>query len=29
MRGAVAGKRFAVALEVDPFAKKRVLDALP
>jgi LmbE family N-acetylglucosaminyl deacetylase len=29
VRGAVAGKRFAVALEVDPFAKKRVLDALP
>jgi hypothetical protein len=27
--GAIAGKRFAVALEVDPFAKKRVLDALP
>ncbi len=29
VRGAVAGKRFAVAFEVDPFAKKRVLDALP
>ena len=29
VRGALAGKRFAVALEVDPFAKKRVLDALP
>jgi len=29
LRGAVAGKRFAVALEVDPFAKKRVLDSLP
>jgi LmbE family N-acetylglucosaminyl deacetylase len=29
VRGAVAGRRFAVALEVDPFAKKRVLDALP
>jgi LmbE family N-acetylglucosaminyl deacetylase len=29
VRGAVAGKRFAVALEVDPFAKKRILDALP
>ncbi|HSD66106.1 MAG TPA: PIG-L family deacetylase [Vicinamibacteria bacterium] len=29
VRGAVAGKRFAVGLEVDPFAKKRVLDALP
>lgn len=29
VRGAVAGKRFAVALEVDPFAKRRVLDALP
>ena len=29
VRGAVAGKRFAVALEVDPFAKKRVLDVLP
>jgi len=29
VRGAVAGKRFAVSLEVDPFAKKRVLDALP
>jgi hypothetical protein len=29
VRGAAAGKRFAAALEVDPFAKKRVLDALP
>jgi LmbE family N-acetylglucosaminyl deacetylase len=29
VRGAVAGKRFAVAFDVDPFAKKRVLDALP
>ena len=29
VRGALAGKRFAVALEVDPFAKKRVLEALP
>jgi LmbE family N-acetylglucosaminyl deacetylase len=29
VRGAVAGKRFAVALEVDPFAKRRILDALP
>jgi LmbE family N-acetylglucosaminyl deacetylase len=29
VRGAVAGKRFAVALEVDPSAKNRVLDALP
>jgi len=29
VRGAVAGKRFAVALEVDAFAKKRVLDTLP
>jgi N-acetylglucosamine malate deacetylase 1 len=29
VRGAVAGKRFAVALEADPFAKKRVLDTLP
>ena len=29
VRGAVAGKRFAVALEVDAFAKKRVLDSLP
>jgi LmbE family N-acetylglucosaminyl deacetylase len=29
VRGAGAGKRFAVALEVDPFAKRRVLDALP
>lgn len=29
VRGAVAGKRFAVALEVDAFAKRRVLDSLP
>jgi LmbE family N-acetylglucosaminyl deacetylase len=29
VRGALAGKRFAVALEVDPSAKKRVLDTLP
>jgi N-acetylglucosamine malate deacetylase 1 len=29
VRGALAGKRFAVAFEVDPFARKRVLDALP
>jgi hypothetical protein len=29
VRGALAGRRFAVALDVDPFAKKRVLDALP
>jgi hypothetical protein len=29
VRGAVAGKRFAVSLEVDAFAKKRVLDSLP
>jgi N-acetylglucosamine malate deacetylase 1 len=29
VRGAGAGKRFAVALEVDPFAKRRILDALP
>jgi LmbE family N-acetylglucosaminyl deacetylase len=29
VRGAVGGKRFAVALDVDAFAKKRVLDALP
>jgi LmbE family N-acetylglucosaminyl deacetylase len=29
VRGAVAGKRFAIALEVDSFAKKRVLDTLP
>jgi LmbE family N-acetylglucosaminyl deacetylase len=29
VRGAVAGKAFAVALDVDPFAKKRVLDSLP
>jgi LmbE family N-acetylglucosaminyl deacetylase/fucose permease len=29
VRGAEAGRRFAVALEVDPLAKKQVLDALP
>jgi len=29
VRGAEAGKRFAVALDVDPLAKKQVLDALP
>ena len=29
VRGAVVGKRLAVAFEVDPFAKRRVLDALP
>ena len=29
VRGAVAGKRSAVALEVDPFAKRQILDALP
>ena len=29
VRGAEAGRHFAVALEVDPIAKKRVLDALP
>jgi LmbE family N-acetylglucosaminyl deacetylase len=29
VRGAMAGRRFAVALEVDPFAKKRVLESLP
>jgi LmbE family N-acetylglucosaminyl deacetylase len=29
VRGAVCGKRFAVALEVDAFGKRRVLDALP
>jgi LmbE family N-acetylglucosaminyl deacetylase len=29
VRGAVAGKRFAVALDVDAFEKKRVLDSLP
>jgi LmbE family N-acetylglucosaminyl deacetylase len=29
VRGAEAGKRFAVALDVDPIAKKRVIDALP
>ena len=29
VRGAEAGRRFAVAFDVDPIAKKRVLDALP
>jgi LmbE family N-acetylglucosaminyl deacetylase len=29
VRGALAGRLHAVALEVDPFARKRVLDALP
>ena len=29
VRGAVAGTRLAIALEVDPFAKKRVLESLP
>jgi LmbE family N-acetylglucosaminyl deacetylase len=29
VRGAEAGKRYAVALDVDPLAKKRVLDELP
>ena len=29
VRGALAGKRLAVALEVEPFAKKRVIDSLP
>jgi hypothetical protein len=29
VHGAVAGERFAVALDVDAFAEKRVLDALP
>jgi len=29
VRGAVAGKRFAVALEVDLFGKRRVLESLP
>ena len=29
VRGAEAGRRFAVALDVDEIAKKRVLDALP
>jgi LmbE family N-acetylglucosaminyl deacetylase len=29
VRGAVAGRRFAVTLEVEPFARRRVLDALP
>jgi hypothetical protein len=29
VRGALAGRRFAVALEVDPSAKRRILDVLP
>jgi len=29
VRGALAGRRFAVALEMEPSAKKRVLDTLP
>jgi LmbE family N-acetylglucosaminyl deacetylase len=29
VRGAEAGRRFAAALDVDPIAKKRVLDSLP
>ncbi|HXY39090.1 MAG TPA: PIG-L family deacetylase [Vicinamibacteria bacterium] len=29
LRGAEAGRRFAVALDVDPLGKKRVLDLLP
>jgi hypothetical protein len=29
VRGAEAGRGFAVALDVDPWARKRVLDALP
>ena len=29
MRGAQAGRKYAVALEIDPLGKKRVLDALP
>ena len=29
VRGAEAGRRYAVALELDPIAKRRVLDALP
>lgn len=29
VRGAEAGRRFAVALDVDPISKKRVLDLLP
>jgi hypothetical protein len=29
VRGAVAGKREAVAFDVDPFGKRRVLDSLP
>jgi LmbE family N-acetylglucosaminyl deacetylase len=29
VRGAEAGRRFAVALDVDPVGKKRVLDSLP
>ncbi|HVO12649.1 MAG TPA: hypothetical protein VMX54_18030 [Vicinamibacteria bacterium] len=29
VRGAEAGRRFAMALDVDPAGKKRVLDLLP
>jgi hypothetical protein len=29
VRGAESGKRYAVALDVDPLAKERVLEALP
>lgn len=29
VRGAEAGKRFAVAFDIEPYGKKRVLDALP
>ena len=29
VRGALAGRRFAVALEVEAFAKRRILDELP
>jgi len=29
VRGAEAGKRFAVAFDIDPFEKKRVVDVLP
>ncbi|MFA6542554.1 MAG: PIG-L family deacetylase [Bacteroidota bacterium] len=29
VRGAEAGKKFAVAFDIDPFEKKRIVDALP
>jgi len=29
VRGAEAGKRFAVAFDIDPFEKKRIVDSLP